>query len=63
MDDSDFQFLSEMAARCLERASRARDEKGRALWLELAGEIADRLLQAWPGDRPTPGKAIRARAH
>ena len=31
MDDSDFQFLSEMAARCLERASRARDEKGRAL--------------------------------
>jgi len=43
MHDSDYRTLREKAAECCERASRARDEKQRTLWLELAEEIAGRL--------------------
>ena len=43
MDDDDLQFLRDKAAECRERAGRARDDKDRDLWLELAEEIASRI--------------------
>ncbi|MBX9840497.1 MAG: hypothetical protein K2Z80_01685 [Xanthobacteraceae bacterium] len=42
MDQDDYQFLRDIAAECRERADRARDERDRTLWLELAEEIASR---------------------
>jgi hypothetical protein len=42
MDQDDYQFLREIAAECRERAGRARDDRDRTLWLELAEEIASR---------------------
>jgi hypothetical protein len=52
MDPTDDQFLREKAAECRERAGRARDDKDRALWLELAEAIAGRLPQALAQRRP-----------
>jgi hypothetical protein len=42
MDHDGYQFLRNIAAECRERAGRARDERDRTLWLELAEEIASR---------------------
>jgi hypothetical protein len=42
MDQDDYQFLRDIAAECRERAGRARDDRDRTLWLELAEEIASR---------------------
>ena len=50
MHQSDDQFLIDKAAECRERAGRARNDRDRTLWLEMAKEIASRLPQE-PSER------------
>jgi hypothetical protein len=44
------QFLRDKAAECRARARKARSDKERTLWLELAEEIAGRARAAPPSD-------------